>query len=276
MKPPSITVLFTLNDRPIEAVRKVYESLEGQDFTELVIVFDATPAPLEEYTRGYWKADPRAVFVSIDRPKGWICPARAWNTGFARVTSEMVYCISSEVIQEPGNVAKAREILSGLPAVVYGRCVDDGPAPVVTGPHPHLLTGTEQLRPLGFIWAFPMWAVRAIGGYDEAFMDGICWEDDDIVWRLWLLGLPFIFTDEIDGVHQHHGRPQLSPEGVEKNRALIVRKTGHEHPWQSAQKVVAEDRQNNRIVCFPADERVLALWGVTEASGSASEASGGG
>lgn len=277
MKPPSITVLFTLNNRPHEAMHKVFDSLQGQGQDETIIVLDQPEPGVAEYAREYWGTT--AKFVRIDRAPGWICPARAWNMGFNHVTTEMVYCISSETIQDFGNVDKARELLSGPPCVVFGKAVDDGPVPVVSGDHPNLLCGYDQPRPLGFIWAMPMWAIRVIGGYDEAFMDGIAFEDDDIVWRLWRLGLPFVFTDQISGVHQHHHRPFLTEQGIapdNRNERLMIAKWGHPHPWQQAPKWMARDHENRQAVCLPQSMAtgLAEAWGVaTESESDALNAS---
>lgn len=233
--PMTATILLTVNDRPVQMLRNTADALNG---TAVHVVYDGTPPPLKAILMS--KAFRGAGVSVVKREPGWICPARAWNTGFSDITSEYVICISSDVILKQGSVDRIFKLISGPPVVVFGKCVDDGPEPLINGPNPNLLCSAEQQRPLGFIVAMPMWAVRTVGGYDEAFMDGLWYEDDDFMTRLFATGVPFVFDDAVSGVHQHHQRPVLdTQEGlakVKRNRALIISKHGEEHPWNSVLK----------------------------------------
>lgn len=237
MKPPKLSVIFTLNNRPNEVMRKVFESFIGQDYQQMVIVFDRPEPGVEDFARKWW-SDARGVrptFVKVDGERGWLGPARAWNRGFAAIEHEITYCISSEVIQSPGNCERVRKHLSGPPLVVFGKAVDDGPLPVVASEEPNLLCSSKMRRPLGFIMALPTWVLRSISGFDEKFMDGYWYDDDDLTFRIWRLGVPYLFDDEVFGVHQHHDRADLgTPRGQEmiaRNRNYIVSRWKSEHPW---------------------------------------------
>ncbi len=92
----------------------------------------------------------------------------------------------------------------------------------------------------------PTWALRVTGGMHTGFMDGYWFDDDDWCMRLWSLGLPFVFADDVSGVHQAHTRNVLStPEGqagIERNRALMKKIWNSEKPWDATPKLWAKGK----------------------------------
>lgn len=235
-----ITVALTINDRPLLVLERVFSSLKDQGQDATVIVLDGAPKPVVTFTRDWWGK--RADIVEYARPQGWLCPARAWNVAFERVDTEWIYCTSSEVIQREGNVAAARRLLAGNPCVLFGSCEDDGPDPLVVSDRPNVLCDSKMPRPLGFIWAAPFSNVADIGGFDEEFMRGYWFDDDDFFYRLWQTGLPFVFDDKVHGVHQHHDRPVLETtagqDGIRGNATYMMNKHGHLHPLSVVPKNV--------------------------------------
>ena len=229
MRRPRITVVITVYDRPEDVLRRVFDSLAPQPFDEAVIVLDRTPAKCAEYCRGYWRSDGRVRFVEIAGKPGWLCPARAWNVGFGQVDTELVYCLSSEVIQDRENIRRTVDLLADQPAVLFGKaecsCGPQGTEVNWGGTAPgNLLVDSAHPRHLGFIWACPTWILRATGGFDEGFGGGFWYDDDDFNYRIWQQGAPFVFDDTISGFHQHHERPELSQEGIARNLAYITKK----------------------------------------------------
>lgn len=265
MKDPTITVVMTINNRPRETMRRVFDSFKPLDneADDMVVVLDGVePSVLDSLN--VLDIPPYARFVEVKREPGWICPAVAWNTGFGEVRTELTYCISSEVIQQPGNVCKAKRLMAGPPGVLFGHCRDDGKEPLTTHPtDPNLLCGTKSPRPLGFIMCLPTWALRVTGGYDTGFMEGLCFEDDDFTWRLWRLGLPFVFDDSVSGIHQHHDRPQYGTQEwmnkLKRNEDYINSKWGNLHPWNEGEKPAL--RSDGRLVmCSDWGRRALGPW----------------
>ena len=224
----------------------------------MVIVLDRPEPGVGEFARKWWngRLGVKPEFVEIVGKRGWRGPAIAWNTGFDKVTSELSYLISSEVIQEPDNCKKAVELLSGPPAVVFGWCKDDGEIPIVTGIEPNVLCSTKIRRPLGFIWAMPTWLLRMTHGMDLAYMRGFWFDDDDFTYRIWRWGVPYIFDDSIRGIHQHHDRKDLdTPEGklgILKNQEYIRSRWHSEHPWDVAPKEFSEG--HGRAIAFSLTE----------------------
>ncbi len=262
-----LSVLLTLNDRHLGDLEKVFASLKDQGHDELVIVLDRTPVVTADFCYEWWKGDNRVKFPILGGEPGWKSPVKAWNEGFRHATGDVLYCLSSETVQAEGNVRKARELLrasevlsqsNGLsrdgksePIRHPGVCLH-GKAECSCGPQGqevnwggtapgNLLGDAAHPRPLGFIWAAPAWAVKQIGGYDEAFSEGYWFDDCDVFLRLWRTGLDFLFTDSISGTHLHHDRPVLSTPagqaGIAHNQAYMLAKHGTLDPWPQLLKM---------------------------------------
>jgi hypothetical protein len=248
---------MTVNTRSNETLTNTIRAVEAQNFDERLIVYDGVPETrLREMKRLCdWPS------IAIERPAGWICPAHAWNVGFSHVTTEYVVCISSEVILGKSAMERIRELITGPPVVVFGYCEDDGDVPLVGAGN--VLCSSTLNRPLGFIVAIPMWVVRTLRGYDEAFMDGLCYEDDEFFSRVFNLGVPFLFDDAVKGVHQHHARPVLDTiEGQAKfqlSRNRIITKHGSEHPWNETPKT-GWNREGFSATVLENSPHLLEAW----------------
>ena len=72
-----------------------------------------------------------------------------------------------------------------------------------------------------------MKTVRKIGGYDMEFMEGLCFEDDDFVIRMWNEGADILFCDDIHALHIEHPRAHLEDhKRIERNRKLFIDRYG--------------------------------------------------
>jgi hypothetical protein len=263
----TLSVVLTIHQRLVPVLEQVFESLRHQTHDELIIVLDRAPLEMFDYASKFWRGDSRVKFVTLgDGPDGWRSPVKAWNAGFAAVTGDVVYCLSSETVQAEGNIYRARMalgteerheqtrlvapgsfqmagtnyVLPVKPIVLHGRaecsCGPSGQEVNWNGTAPgNLLCDAAHPRPLGFIWAAPIAAVRQIGGYDEAFDAGFWYDDADFFLRLWRTGLDFVFDDSISGIHLHHERPVLDTpegqEGIRKNTEYMLWKHGILAPW---------------------------------------------
>ena len=244
MSAPTVSLILTIHNRPPEVTKAVRNSfdLKGNAPDEVVIVLDrptdeARSAAIAAWSDTSWPTK----FVEIPGPVKWMCPARAWNHAYNAATSDLLYQISSEVVQVAGNLDRARDATGWLDVALFGACTNSVARPLVNGAPPGFLAGSRLPRPLGFIVCMPRAKILSIGGNDEAFMNGLWYEDDDLFFRLWRSGLDFIFDDAISGVHLDHDRPDLlTPEGqaaIQKNAVLMVRKHGTTSPLQSVQKI---------------------------------------
>jgi glycosyltransferase involved in cell wall biosynthesis len=244
----NLSLILTINNRPPQVSKRVADSLRlpGNTPDELIIVLDR---PTEEARQGaidaYTDLDCSVRFLELSGEPGWKGPARAWNHGFNNATGDLLYTISSEVVQDSHNLDKAKELCQNKNIALFGACHDTVKDPLVVGVEPGLLVCAEMPRPLGFIACFPKDKALEIKGYDETFMKGFWYDDDDFFLRLWHSPLDFLFRDDIHGTHINHARPDLeTPEGMQKteiNRAYMTRKHGKCHPWPSLPKL--EKRQ---------------------------------
>lgn len=248
--PGRLSVILTIHDRPAEVSRLVADSLRlpGNEPDELVVVMDRPTGPaFKGAVEAYRDVAKVVKWPALEGEPGWLCPARAWNAGFAEASGEFVYCISSDTVQAAGNVERARALIADGHTVLHGKaecsCGPEGQEVNWGGMAPgNLLGDAAHARPLGFIWAGPLAKVLGMGGFDEAFMDGLWHDDDDFFLRLWKTGVDFLFDDSVAGMHQHHERPGLAgSEGavkISRNRALMMQKHGTTAPWASTQRRV--------------------------------------
>lgn len=247
----TVSIVLTVNNRPEEVTKQVAKSLwlpgNLQEDDELIVVLDrptpeAGKAAISWYSRAAGRTQNLPRFIPIEGDPGWKCPAKAWNAGFKAATSDLLYCISSEVVQEAGNVKKAVELAKDQNTAVFGACHNSTPTKLVVGAEPGLLASSKMPRPLGFIVCIPRKQVIDIGGFDEEFMNGFWYDDDDLFIRLWHAGLSFLFDDSIHGTHLDHGRPGLETKegqaGIERNAALMLKKHGTHHPWHELPKIL--------------------------------------
>lgn len=249
-----MSIIITINERDVSVLQTVFKSvrvqLEAHD--EFIIVLDRTPAPLAEYVKNYWHGNAQVVVVERDGPPGWRSPVKAWNAGFERVSKPFIYAFSSETTQNDGNFERARTLLVNNPRVLlFGKtectCGPYGTEVNWNGTAPgNLLCDSDHPRPLGFIWAGPTDAIKAVGGYDENFYEGYWFDDNDFYARLWNDGLDFAFDDSIAGNHIHHERPDIGTingqMGIERNRLYMMHKWGCLDPMANMAKKVEYDK----------------------------------
>ena len=242
----AVSIILTINNRSPEVLKRVAESLKlpGNEADEIIVVLDRPTKEVREDTIGTYLSL-GATFINVEGEPGWKGPARAWNRGFDAAGGDLFYCISSEVVQGAGNVEKAKALCDNSPVdphgilgpVVFGSCSNSEPANLVVGAEPGVLVSSKMPRPLGFIVCMPSQAVKQIGGFDERFMDGYWYDDDDFFLRLWRTGVDFVFDDSIHGTHIHHERPVLETgagrAGIQRNQALMLKKHGSLRPYMN-------------------------------------------
>ena len=232
-----LSLILTVNNRPADVSRQVATALKlpGNQPDQLVVVRDRPNEEVAKATLEAYKDLPFPVlFSGVDGAPGWLGPARAWNAGFAAATGDILMCISSEVVLDPEAVNQMRQLVDAN-TVVFGACHNSVATNLVVGAEPGLLTNSKMARPLGFIVGMPAVVVGEIGGFDEDFMAGFWYDDDDFFLRMWQTGLNFRFEDAIHGVHLDHERPDLATaagqQKIQMNAGLMMRKHGTLHPW---------------------------------------------
>ena len=75
--------------------------------------------------------------------------------------------------------------------------------------------GYRDMTPaMYFLAMFNKTDIEKINGWDEDFMLGYAYEDDDFGLRWVRAGIPFIISEDIQGVHQYHPRSETIPGGI--------------------------------------------------------------
>ena len=68
-----------------------------------------------------------------------------------------------------------------------------------------------------FLAMFQKSDIEKINGWDEEFMKGYAYEDNDFGSRWVRAGLPFVVRSDIMGMHQYHPRSETIPNGLNIN-----------------------------------------------------------
>jgi hypothetical protein len=229
-KAMTVSVIVPIHDKPIETLDRVFgcHGIEGEAWDELIIILDRTPEPQRSFIQA--RADALGVVggvtvIMVEGENGWRSPCIAANKGLSVVTADLVIYCPSDIVVAPGAITWLTQ--QPQPAVYFAKVLESKPEECVGRGHAGpVLCASDHPRPLTFLFAAPTAALKAIGGWDEAFQDGVCFEDDDLIARLWKHGLDFIFDDSFAGVHQSHPRTYFTDTRIAPNMAHMLRKHG--------------------------------------------------
>lgn len=139
-------------------------------------------------------------------------PSRAFNIGVSKAKYDNIIITSPEV--KPASDALDR--LSKLLDKNVICNVDD------QDEHGNLsnLVSSEfrfETPAMYFLAMFKKTDIEAINGWDEEFMKGYAYEDNDFGDRWMRAGLPFEIHDEIKALHQYHPRSETIKGGMATN-----------------------------------------------------------
>lgn len=163
------------------------------------------------------------------------CPSRSWNAALALTDESHVFCMSSEVVLAPHSIGMAYHMSEvAKNCMIVGRAEHCGQSYAWNNAEYdnelkwRTITWSGRPSGLGFCWLLPMAAYREVGGFDEVYMDGYCYEDDDFVLRMWDAGVDFLFCDDIIGFHLEHKRDHLKNEDgrVSINEKIFTERHG--------------------------------------------------
>src|SRR5262245_23357792 len=169
----------------------------------------------------------KTTAIRLEGPPGWRSPCIALNAGLANATGDYFIMCAGDVVLDPQSIANLREMIDKEEAVYFGKVIESKPELCYGKGHAGpILCSSAHTRPLTFLTAAPTKALKAIGGWDEAFQKGVCYEDDDLTLRLWKYGLDFIFDDRFSGIHQTHPRAYYKDIAVADNLAIFLAKHG--------------------------------------------------
>lgn len=220
---------ITLYDRTPQVITSMFNSLlfPGNRVDAIAVCYDRAPRKSVDLLRNLCaknRIELRESFLDDDEV-GSRCPAAAYNKSLGLVSESHVFCLSSDIVLAPHSIGMAYELSRVCPDdAIIGMVTHCGPSYYwdCGGRRQRIQTSSENPMPMGFCWLIPMDRVRQLGGYDEIYMGGLCFEDDDFVRRLWMTGINFIFCDDISGSHIEHDREHcVKNDGrVQRNRKI--------------------------------------------------------
>lgn len=258
----TFAVLVPIHDKPVDVVRAVLRALLAQDYHQVVIVADRCPEAIQDITLEAAQG-PRCVLVPIEGPPGWQSPCRAFNEGLKVITSDVTIINQSDVVQDEGALSWLRSAYQDHEAVYFGKVLESDPeslqGPGHAGP---VLCSSQNPRPLTFLTAIPTRTLTHIGGWDTAFEEGACFEDDDLIARTWYTGLDFIFDDAFSATHMSHDRPYSRPMKIAPNMAHMLRK-------HSTLTVLKRESLMNRLTVSRVSPSRLVFRNLTNVEGVA-------
>ena len=200
------SIIMTVWNREPEVLLATLRALSRCDLSdsEVVLVNDRSDMDYS-WIRAY--AEPRlAGFRWIDLEPyeafriagGFNNPARAFNAALLAATGDNLVILSSDVLMPPKTFERIRRFDLSEMAVT----------PLVTD----LESGMQYCGPMRL---FPMpWCLAArrehaldINGWDENYLRGMCYEDNDFVGRLVMRAKRFVADWSVVAYHQSHDQP---------------------------------------------------------------------
>lgn len=143
-------------------------------------------------------------------------PSRALNIGVLYAKNDNIIITSPEVIPKT-NVLKQlkEEIGNNIICQVFD--TNDQGKITISLVNSKFRSGTPCMY---FLALFNKKDIETINGWDENFMTGYAWEDDDFGRRFVRAGLQFKVRDDIQAIHQFHPRKDMG-SGWNNNKALL-------------------------------------------------------
>jgi len=161
---------------------------------------------------------------------GFNNPSRAFNQGVKLATGDSLFLMSSDVQVTPRAIAKARRVNTG--EMIWTPYVED------TDGNPPLLgeyVGPRRLFPMPWFLGVCRQHLLDVGGWDETYLLGMCYEDNDVVGRLALRAGRFVGDWSVKVYHRSHlqnaymyqlGDGSELAQANERNRAYTMDKWG--------------------------------------------------
>lgn len=222
MRSESLAVVLTLHNRPANVLERTLDGLLGPDIGDtlsLVVVDDGSDA---EHRQGYQPLRKRIEEAEI--PCEWIehstlehrpetyhidghnNPAYVNNVALqaiAAMQAPRCLLLSSDVVLAPQALETA--LIWPRETIVSAQIVDSARGAVLN----------SSRRPWPMCW-FVLCDTEAICevGFDEEYLKGMAFEDNDFMGRLFLRQGHLAIDDAVLGVHQAHPQTAYSDKGV--------------------------------------------------------------
>lgn len=219
------SVLMTVYNREPALLEATLEALHfaRPPSSEIIVVDDGSTV---EYTRFPGERWLSAGSYNADRiGDGYNNPARAFNVALAHATGERVVILSSDTVVP-------RDLFHRLDAHDLERAA--WTPRIVNLPGGQEYCGPSRVFPAPWCLAAMREHCLAIGGWDEAYLAGQSYEDNDFIGRLMLHVGAFVGDWRCTAVHQAHPQPaytSAAAAATQVNREYTLRKWGGSIPF---------------------------------------------
>jgi GT2 family glycosyltransferase len=223
---------MTVYNRPELTLMNTLFALSKNDLNDAVIIivddgstqkYQSVPNIVEQLPAVWHRVD-----TGDDRPGTYAIdgkynnPAYAFNAGFEvakELGAERIYVLSSDVIVPPHAVHTANKC-DLTKAVFCARVLDIDTAGE--------FCSSRTIWPLPWFVGTLTQYIDAIGGWDEVFLKGIAFEDNDFMARLFLSVRCMIVFDGVTAFHQSHPQTAYSDEfkGWNTNEQFMIARWG--------------------------------------------------
>ena len=195
---------------------------------EVVVVEDSKNDDQLKSLVHLFEDDIRIQIIKTGR-KDLYNPSPAYNAGVARAVGEYIILTSPECMHL-GNVLNVFDrVLDGLPETYIVVACESGknvkgvyvtPESVTYDHHMWYQHTTHRDMGYHFCSVIKRDIYIRIGGFDERYAEGYCFDDDAFRDRVAFNGIPFIATDEVVVLHQEHDKQPVPKALWECNRKL--------------------------------------------------------
>jgi hypothetical protein len=210
------SIVMTVADREPAVLLSTLRWLGSADLTdtEIIIVDDCSAIPYDFVTPMLEPLNGRLITLApyecfnID---GYNNPAKAFNAGLAEAKGERLIILSSDVIV-PSRAIESARTFDPTEIIYCPRVVDLATCAEYCGP--------TRLFPMPWFLACSTEHAKKCGGWDEKYLEGMCFEDNDFVGRLALTTGKVLYDFDSVVWHQSHYQPAYvqDTEVVKANR----------------------------------------------------------
>lgn len=173
------------------------------------------PSRKADQVREYLKAnklDKDVRVISYEHKIGFN-PSKAFNIGVRNATFDQIIITSPEVKPKTDVLSQLEELI-GTNVVCRVWDEDDSGKPLTSLVHHGYRDDSPAMY---FLAMFNKKDIEVINGWDEDFMKGYAYEDNDFGERWKRAGLPFVVREDIEGIHQFHPRSETIKGGASVN-----------------------------------------------------------
>jgi hypothetical protein len=203
--------VFPMDSNRLEQFKVTKEKYDDMDFVkEFVIPTREKEAVAKYLEENNLDKDVRLITYVVEEGFN---PSKAFNIGVRKAKYDNIIITSPEV-------KPSTDVLEQLSHLLDKNVICEAWDEWQFGDL-HLLVNSSYKNESPFMYFLAMFRkedIQKINGWDEEFMKGYAWEDNDFGERWNRAGIPFEIHDEIKALHQYHPRTETIINGMATNQ----------------------------------------------------------